>query len=70
MFAIGFETTAPIHGQVVLEIEKQQIDNLSLLTALFAVPHIIEHMCSLPDFEIDGILAAGHVCAIFVLDNY
>ena len=70
LFAIGFETTAPIHGQVVLEIEKQQIDNLSLLTALFAVPPIIEHMCSLPDFEIDGILAAGHVCAITGLDNY
>ena len=70
LFAIGFETTAPIHGQVVLEIEKQNIKNLSLLTALFAVPPIIEHMCGLPDFEVNGILAAGHVCAITGLSDY
>ena len=70
LFAIGFETTAPIHAQVVLEAAKQSINNLSLLTALFAVPPIIEHMCSLPDFEVDGILAAGHVCAITGLSDY
>ena len=70
LFAIGFETTAPIHAQVVLEAERLKISNLSLLTALFAVPPIIEHMCSLPDFEVDGILAAGHVCAITGLNDY
>ena len=70
LFAIGFETTAPIHAQVVLEAERLHIDNLSLLTALFAVPPIIEYMCSLSDFKVDGILAAGHVCAITGLDEY
>ncbi len=70
LFAIGFETTAPIHAQVVLEADRLSIRNLSLLTALFAVPPIIEHLCSLPDFKVDGILAAGHVCAITGLSEY
>lgn len=70
LFAIGFETTAPIHAQVVLEAKRHQIKNLSLLTALFTVPSIIEYLCHLPDFEVDGILAAGHVCAITGLSPY
>lgn len=70
LFAIGFETTAPIHAHVVLEAERLGLKNLTLLTALFAVPPIIEHLCSLPDFEVDGILAAGHVCAITGLSEY
>ena len=70
LFAIGFETTTPIHAQVILEAKRLHIDNLSLLTALFAVPPIIEHMCNLSDFKVDGILAAGHVCAITGLDEY
>ncbi len=70
LFAIGFETTTPIHAQVVLEARKQAIKNLSLLTALFAVPPILEHLLQLPDFKVDGILAAGHVCAIMGTNEY
>ena len=70
LFAIGFETTAPIHAQVVLEADRQQIQNLSLLTALFTVPAILEHLCTLPDFTVDGVLAAGHVCAITGTSDY
>ncbi|MGL5691132.1 MAG: hydrogenase formation protein HypD, partial [Bacteroidales bacterium] len=44
LFAIGFETTAPVHAQVVYEAYKRNIQNLSLLTALFAVPPVLEHL--------------------------
>ncbi len=70
LFAIGFETTAPIHAQVIWVAHQQCIKNLSLLTALFAVPPILEHLLKLPEFKIDGILAAGHVCAIMGIGEY
>ena len=70
IFAIGFETTAPIHAQVVIEAERLGIKNISLLTALFAVPPILETLLEMPDFSVDGVLAAGHVCAITGLDCY
>lgn len=70
LFAIGFETTAPIHAQVIYEASKRNIRNLSLLTALFAVPPVLEHLFALPDFEVDGLLAAGHVCSITGLADY
>ncbi|MGL5786709.1 MAG: hydrogenase formation protein HypD [Bacteroidales bacterium] len=70
LLAIGFETTAPIHAQVVLEATKRNIRNLSLLTALFAVPPVLEALFAMPDFSVDGILAAGHVCTITGLKEY
>ena len=70
LFAIGFETTAPVHAQVVYEASKRKIRNLSLLTALFAVPPVLEHLFALPDFSVDGLLAAGHVCSITGLSDY
>lgn len=70
VFAIGFETTAPIHAQTILEAKRLNIKNLSFLTALFCVPPILECLLKTPDFKVDGILAAGHVCAITGLSNY
>lgn len=70
LLAIGFETTAPIHAQVVLEAAKRNIRNLSLLTALFAVPPVLEAFFTMPDFAVNGILAAGHVCTITGLKEY
>lgn len=70
LLAIGFETTAPVHAQVVLEAKRRNIRNLSLLTALFAVPPVLEALFAMPDFSVDGILAAGHVCTITGLNDY
>lgn len=70
LLAIGFETTAPVHAQVVLEAKRRGIRNLSLLTALFAVPPVLEALFAMPDFSVDGILAAGHVCTIMGLLEY
>lgn len=64
MLAVGFETTAPLYAFTILEARKQHIRNLSFLTSLFTVPAVIEAIASDSDARIDGILAAGHVCAI------
>lgn len=63
-FAIGFETTAPIHMMALKEAERKRLPNFSLLTSLFTVPSAIEAILSDPECRVDGLLTAGHVCAI------
>lgn len=63
-FAIGFETTAPVHLMAVKEALRKKLANFSLLTSLFTVPPAIEAILSDPGNRVNGFLAAGHVCAI------
>lgn len=63
-FAIGFETTAPIHMMALKEAQRRKLMNFSLLTSLFTVPPAINAILSDPACQVDGFLAAGHVCAI------
>lgn len=63
-FAIGFETTAPVHLLALKEAIRKKVGNFFLLTALFAVPPAIETILSDPGSKVDGFLTAGHVCAI------
>lgn len=63
-FAIGFETTAPVHLLALKEAIRRKLGNFFLLTALFTVPPAIEAILSDPESKVDGFLTAGHVCAI------
>ena len=63
-FAIGFETTIPVHLMAIKEAIRRGLKNFSLLCSFFAVPPGIEIILSQPDNKVDGFLAAGHVCAI------
>ncbi|MDR3093408.1 MAG: hydrogenase formation protein HypD [Bacteroidales bacterium] len=63
-FAVGFETTAPVHLMALSEARRRALTNFSLLTSLFAVPPAIAMILDQPDNRIDGFLAAGHVCAV------
>ncbi len=63
-FAIGFETTAPIHLMALKEAIRRKISNFSLLTSLFQVPPAINALLTDPRNMINGFLTAGHVCAI------
>ena len=63
-FAIGFETTAPVHLAALREAIRRKLSNFSLLTSLFTVPPAIEAILSDPGNRVDGFLTAGHVCAI------
>lgn len=63
-FAIGFETTAPVHLMAVKEAVRKKLTNFSLLTSLFRVPPAIEAILSDPDNRVNGFLTAGHVCSI------
>lgn len=63
-FAIGFETTAPVHMMALKEAVRRKLENFYLLTSLFTVPPAIEAILSDPESRVDGFLTAGHVCAI------
>lgn len=63
-FAIGFETTAPVHLVALKEAQRRKLANFSLLTSLFTVPPAIDAILSDPESKVDGFLTAGHVCAI------
>jgi hydrogenase expression/formation protein HypD len=69
-FAVGFETTIPIHLTAVKEAQRRGLKNFSLLTSLFMVPPAIDAILSDPESKIDGFLTAGHVCAIMGNNDY
>jgi hydrogenase expression/formation protein HypD len=64
MWAIGFETTAPMHAWLIDSAIRLGLRNLKLLCSHVAVPPALEFILQQPDCHIDGILAAGHVCTV------
>lgn len=63
-FAVGFETTAPATAMAVYQAHQQQVENFSVLIAHVLVPPAMEAILSSPDCQVQGFLAAGHVCTI------
>ena len=64
LFAVGFETTAPLHAATIKGAHRRQLKNFSALTALVQVPPAINAIMSDPETQVDAMLAAGHVCTI------
>lgn len=69
-FAVGFETTAPVHAAAAVQARALGLDNFSLLTALVLVPPAMRAILSEPDHRIQGFLAAGHVCTVMGTQAY
>ncbi len=67
-FAVGFETTAPGHALAVAQAERDGVANFSLLVSHVLVPPAIEAIAQSGD--VDGFLAAGHVCTVAGVDAY
>ena len=70
MFAIGFETTTPLYSLALQQASQRGLKNFSLLTALVRVQPALEAMLEDTDCGIDGVLAAGHVCAVTGYSSY
>lgn len=68
--AVGFETTAPAHALAVLQAETLGIKNFSLLVSHYLVPPALRLILSNPKTQVDGFLAAGHVCTIMGAEEY
>jgi len=63
-FAIGFETTAPANCMAVLQAQNLGLKNFSILVSHVRVPPAIRAILSSPFHQVQGFLAAGHVCTV------
>ncbi len=69
-FAVGFETTAPANAMAVNQAYKHHINNFSILSAHVLVPPAIEAILSDEYNQVEGFLAAGHVCTVMGYRQY
>lgn len=69
-FAVGFETTAPANALSVMAAKAQGVKNYSILCSHVLVPPVIEEVMNDELSQVDGFLAAGHVCAIMGIHEY
>ncbi len=69
-FAVGFETTAPANALSVLQARQLGLTNYTILASHVLVPPAIEAVIQDDDTNIQGFLAAGHVCAVMGIDAY
>ncbi len=63
-FAIGFETTAPANVMSVLQAKALGLENYSVLVSHVRVPPALHAILGSPNNRVQGLLAAGHVCAV------
>ncbi len=69
-FAVGFETTAPSTAMSAELARRLDLSNFSLLAAHVRVPPAMEMLLSAPGNEVQGFLAAGHVCVVEGTSEY
>ena len=69
-FAVGFETTAPANALAVHQAATRGIKNFSALVSHVLVPPAIEAIMMSPDTQVQGFLAAGHVCTVMGFAQY
>ena len=69
-FAVGFETTAPANALSVIQAMKAGVMNYSILTSHVIVPPAMVAVIDDKENQVQGFLAAGHVCTIMGLEEY
>lgn len=69
-FAVGFETTAPATAMAACQAKKTGLHNFSMLVSHVLVPPAMEAILSSPVNQVQGFLAAGHVCTVMGYEDY
>ncbi len=69
-FGVGFETTAPATAMAVYQAAHKGLKNFSMLVSHVLVPPAMEAILSSPNCQVQGFLAAGHVCAVMGYEEY
>jgi hydrogenase expression/formation protein HypD len=69
-FAVGFETTAPANAMAVHQASQQRVANFSMLVSHVLVPPAMEAILASPRCQVQGFLAAGHVCTVMGYTEY
>ncbi len=63
-FAIGFETTAPANVMSILQAKALGLKNYGVLVSHVRVPPALHAILGSPHNRVQGLLLAGHVCAV------
>jgi hydrogenase expression/formation protein HypD len=69
-FAVGFETTAPLTALTATQAKRLNLKNFSLLACHVLVPPVMRALLNSPTNQVQGFLAAGHVCTIMGMSEY
>lgn len=69
-FAVGFETTAPPNAMAAYIAKQRSLKKFSLLISHVLVPPALEFLMQSQECEIQGFLAAGHVCTVMGYHQY
>jgi hydrogenase expression/formation protein HypD len=69
-FAVGFETTAPANAMAAWAAKAKGVENFSILSSHVLVPPAMEAILGAPRNQVQGFLAAGHVCAVMGFWEY
>jgi hydrogenase expression/formation protein HypD len=69
-FAVGFETTAPVHAMMIHAAAEIGLNNFSVLLSHVLVPPALRFVLDEPQCAVEGILAAGHVCVVTGYQDY
>jgi hydrogenase expression/formation protein HypD len=69
-FAVGFETTAPANAMAVYQARARGIRNFSVLVSHVMAPPAMSAILDSPTNQVQGFLAAGHVCTIMGAAEY
>jgi hydrogenase expression/formation protein HypD len=70
LFAVGFETTAPANAMAAFQAKRLGLKNFFLLASHVLVPPALQFILQSPGNEVQGFLAAGHVCTITGYSEY
>ena len=68
--AVGFETTAPGVALAVRQAAAEGLASFAVLAAHVRVPPALEALLAVDEPAMDGLLAAGHVCAVMGTAEY
>jgi hydrogenase expression/formation protein HypD len=69
-FAVGFETTAPANAMSVAQAARLGVKNFSILVSHVLVSPAIRAVLDSPSCQVQGFLAAGHVCTVMGAEEY
>jgi hydrogenase expression/formation protein HypD len=69
-FAIGFETTAPSTALTILQAEKEEINNFSILCHHVTIVPALQSLLADPNLDIQGLIGPGHVSMVIGTQPY
>jgi len=67
---IGFETTAPLVAQAVLEAQERDLRNIFVLSAHKLIPPALSTLAQSTECAVDGFLCPGHVSVVIGCGPY